>query len=93
MIGGIICPPVDATASTAPASSGEYPIFFIIGMVITPVVATFATADPDIIPISPEEMTAALAGPPAERLETFIPISISSCPRPIVEKKAPKTMK
>ena len=93
MIGGMICPPVEATASTAPASSGAYPIFFIIGIVITPVVATFATADPEIMPIRPEERTAAFAGPPEDLLEAFMPMSISSWPPPISEKKAPNTMK
>ena len=62
-------------------------------MVITPVVATLATADPEIMPIRPEDSTAALAGPPEDLLETFIPMSISSWPPPMVEKKAPKTMK
>ena len=62
-------------------------------MVITPVVATFATAEPEIMPIRPEEMTAAFAGPPEDLLENFMPMSISSWPPPIEEKKAPNTMK
>ena len=33
MIGGIICPPVEAEASTAAANSGLYPVFFIMGTV------------------------------------------------------------
>ena len=64
MIGGIICPPVDATASTAPANWFLYPMRFIIGIVMLPVPATFATALPEIIPNSALDMTATLAGPP-----------------------------
>ncbi|MCZ7565040.1 MAG: hypothetical protein M5U08_15700 [Burkholderiales bacterium] len=37
---------------------------FISGMVITPVLATFATALPEMLPNSPLATTAALAGPP-----------------------------
>ena len=49
-----------------------------MGMVITPVVATLATAEPETMPIRPEEMTAAFAGPPEDLLENFMPTSISS---------------
>ena len=44
--GGKIWPPQEAAASTAPANSGVYPIFFIRGIVKLPVVATLATAEP-----------------------------------------------
>ena len=64
-----------------------------MGMVMTPVVATLATAEPDTMPIRPEEITAALAGPPEDLLENFSPTSISSCPPPHSEKNAPNTMK
>ena len=64
-----------------------------MGMVMTPVVATLATAEPEIMPMRPEEMTAALAGPPEPLLEAFMPMSISSWPPPKAEKNAPKTMK
>ena len=37
MTGGMIWPPVEATASTAPAKAGLYPTFFISGMVKMPV--------------------------------------------------------
>ena len=60
---------------------------------MTPVVATLATAEPEIMPMRPEESTAALAGPPADLLDTFIPMSIRSWPPPMVEKNAPNTMK
>ena len=64
-----------------------------MGMVITPVVATFATAEPEIMPIRPEDRTAAFAGPPEDLLDTFMPMSMSSWPPPMVEKKEPNTMK
>src|SRR5699024_11067958 len=64
IIGGVIIPPVEATASTAPACLGLKPTFFIKGIVKVPVVATLATGDPDNIPINPLETTAVLAGPP-----------------------------
>ena len=51
--GGIICPPVEATASTAPAKTGLNPALFIMGMVMVSVVTTFPTALPLIIPINP----------------------------------------
>ncbi len=58
MTGGIIWPPVEATASTAPAKADGYPRLFISGIVNVPVVTTFATAEPDIVPIAPLERTA-----------------------------------
>jgi len=64
MIGGIICPPVEATASTAPAKTGEYPRLFMRGIVNVPVPTTFATALPDIVPKKALDTTAILAGPP-----------------------------
>ena len=64
MIGGVNMPPVEATASTAPASSGENPFFFIMGMVICPVVATLAATEPDREPKNMLDSTAVLAGPP-----------------------------
>jgi hypothetical protein len=62
--GGSRLPPVDAETSIAPASSPEYPSRRIIGMVIDPVVTTSDTELPEIIPYSPDETTAILAGPP-----------------------------
>jgi hypothetical protein len=64
MIGGMICPPVDAAASMPPASSGLYPSFFMSGMVKAPDVTTFAIALPEMDPMKPDATTAALAGPP-----------------------------
>ena len=93
IIGGISCPPVDATDSKEPASSGEYPAFFISGIVYTPVPATLATAEPETIPISPEHITAAFAGPPVSLLESLRPRSKSTLPPPQPEKKVPNTRK
>ncbi len=64
MIGGMIWPPVEATASTAPANSGLKPVRFIKGMLIWPVTMTLATAEPEIAPNSDELTTATLPGPP-----------------------------
>ena len=46
MIGGISCPPVEDAASTPPAKRPRKPLDFMSGMVITPVEAVLATADP-----------------------------------------------
>lgn len=64
MIGGISDPPVEATASMAPATEGRTPVFFISGMMNVPIVITLATGEPEIIPIRALENTAVLAGPP-----------------------------
>ena len=64
MMGGMICPPVDATASTAPAYSGLYPTFFMRGMVNVPVETTLAMGEPLMLPNSALLTTATLAGPP-----------------------------
>ena len=73
MIGGVKGPPVLATASTAPASSGLKPFCFIMGIVICPVVATLAAGEPDREPNSMDEKTAVLAGPPR-----YLPIQASA---------------
>ena len=64
IMGGINWPPVDALASTAPANGAGKPARFIIGMVMTPVDAVFATALPLMVPVNPEEITATNPGPP-----------------------------
>ncbi len=58
IIGGIICPPVEAAVSTPAAKMGLNPFFFIIGIVIEPVDTVFATALPEIVPIRAELKTA-----------------------------------
>ena len=62
-------------------------------MVRTPVVETFATAEPEIMPISPEEITAAFAGPPTVLLLSFMPQSMRTWPPPVFVKNAPKIIK
>ena len=52
MIGGMICPPVEATASTAAAKCGLKPVRFMSGIEIGPSTITFATALPEIVPKS-----------------------------------------
>ena len=73
--GGIICPPADATHSTAPAYSGAYPTDFIKGIVITPVVATFAEVLPLTVPIRPLAKADTLAG----RLQNLLPVPMQDC--------------
>ena len=53
MIGGISWPPVEAAASTPAANFGGKPARFISGMVMTPVEAVLATAEPEIVPVRP----------------------------------------
>ena len=66
MIGGMSGPPVEAAASTPAANRGVNPARFISGMVITPVVTTLATEEPEIEPIRPEASTATWPGPADE---------------------------
>ena len=65
MIGGMICPPVEATASTPAAKCGGKPERFISGMVIGPSTMTLATALPEMVPNNAEETQDTLPGPPA----------------------------
>ena len=62
--GGISWLPMLAVASTPPANAGLGPKRFISGMVNCPVVTTLATPEPVMVPISAEENTETLAGPP-----------------------------
>ena len=64
IIGGIIWPFTDAATSIAPALTAGNPVFFMIGIVNVPVVTTLAIEDPEIIPVNPEAIIEALAGPP-----------------------------
>ena len=63
--GGMICPPVDAVASTAAANFGLKPTFFMSGIVNEPEVTALATEEPVTVPCMAEATTAAFAGPPA----------------------------
>src|SRR6056297_842615 len=93
MTGGNICPPHDAAASTAPANSALYTIFFISGIVNAPVVTTFATADPFIDPKSPLDTTATFAGPPLPPPAIAIAKSLKKAPIPDFERNEPKSTK
>jgi len=64
MTGGMSCPPVDATASTAAEKRGEKPDRFIIGIVTTPVATMLETATPETDPNMLEAMIEILAAPP-----------------------------
>jgi hypothetical protein len=67
MTGGIRAPPVEVTASMAPATWGSNPVLFIIGMVKIPSTVTLATALPEIVPKRELERTEIFAGPPVSR--------------------------
>ena len=64
MIGGISWPPVDDADSTPAANFGSKPARFINGMVMTPVDAVLAIAEPEMVPVRPEATTATSPGPP-----------------------------
>ena len=89
MIGGMICPPVEAAASTAPANSPLYPVFFISGIVTEPVVTVFPTELPDTIPQRAEEITATLAGPPVEAPARELANWIKNSEIPVASRNAP----
>ena len=82
MIGGISCPTVVAAASTPPAKRPRKPLDFMSGMVITPVEAVLATADPLMVPVKAEDKTATKADPqrilPATTYETSITKSLAT---------------
>ena len=80
IIGGIICPPVEAAASVAPANSGLNPAFFIIGMVKDPVATVFPTELPETVPCSALATTAAFAVPPVKRPVKAKAISLKNFP-------------
>ena len=89
MIGGIICPPVEAEASTAAANSGLYPVFFIMGMVMEPEPTVLATELPEAMPSSAEAMTATFAGPPLAEPATKLAQSMKKLAMPVRSRKAP----
>jgi hypothetical protein len=93
MMGGIKIPPVEATASTAPAKAGGYPLFFIIGIVNEPVEATFAVAAPESIPKNALVITATFAGPPVLCPAMPKAISLKKSPTPEAFRKDANKMK
>ena len=93
MIGGMICPPVEATASTAAAKCGLKPVRFISGIEIGPSTITFATALPEIVPNSEDETTDTLPGPPAVWPVMPSAKSMNSWPVPVRSMKEPNSTK
>ncbi len=93
MMGGMIWPPVEAAASTAPANSGRKPVFFIIGIVTDPVVTVFPTEDPETMPQRAEEMTETLAGPPEYLPAAQFASEMKNWEIPVRSRNAPKRMK
>ena len=93
MMGGMICPPVEAVASTAAAKCGLKPVRFISGMEIGPSTMTLATAEPEMVPNSEEDTTATLPGPPAVWPVMPMAKSMNSCPVPVRSMKAPNSTK
>ncbi len=93
MTGGMICPPMEAVASTAPANSGLKPVRFMSGMVKAPVVTTLAIADPLTIPRRQEEKTATFAGPPLVCPTMLIARSEKKEMIPACSRYAPSRMK
>ncbi len=89
MTGGMIWPPVDAAASTAPAKYGLYPTFFIRGMVKAPVVAVFAMELPFIVPRRPLANMATFAGPPVILPAALRARSLKNCAPPDSLRNAP----
>src|SRR3546814_8527006 len=86
-------PPVEAMASSPPASWGRKPVRFRRGIVKEPVVTTLATDEPEIEPNRAEVITAILAGPPRQRPATAVPRFMKKPPAPERSRKAPKIMK
>ncbi|CAI8364757.1 MAG: Uncharacterised protein [Gammaproteobacteria bacterium] len=90
MIGGINCPPVEAAASIPAAKRPLNPLDFIRGIVITPVDAVFATAEPLIVPVRADDRTATKAAPPLILPATTFDISITKSLAPETTRKPPK---
>ena len=80
MIGGINWPPVLAADSTPAANRAGNPARFIIGIVITPVDTVLAIAEPEMVPVSPDDTTATRPGPPTTRPATTRAIAITKSP-------------
>ena len=91
--GGIICPPVEATASTAAATRFGYPSFSIAGNVTIPVEATLAEAEPEIDPKRADARTETFAPPPFSLPAAATAIFINPLPASPAFKTAPKITK
>jgi hypothetical protein len=93
MMGGMICPPVEATASTPAAKCGLKPVRFISGIEIGPSTMTLATALPEMVPNRLEETTETLPGPPAVWPVMERAKSMKSWPVPVRSMKLPNSTK
>ena len=87
--GGTRLPPVDATASTAPAKTAEYPIFFMIGIFTEPVTMTSAAGLPEIMPNNPLDTTATFDTPPTRRPANSAARLKKKRPPPVSARKLP----
>ena len=92
MTGGMIIPPVPATATTAAENTGLNPASRISGIVNVPVAATLPTALPLIIPIRPLATIETFASPPIVRPARDIAKSLMNRPIPVSVRNAPKRM-
>ena len=82
--GGKMSPPVEATASMAPATWGSILCFIIKGMVSCPVAYTLATATPERDPKAPLATMGTLAAPPLILPNTVRERSIIDFPPPVL---------
>src|SRR5690554_4410026 len=89
----MICPPEEATASTPPARERGYPRRTMEGIVMAPVDATLAEAEPEMEPISAEEITDTLAPPPVRRPATALARFMKPRPASPAFSTAPKITK
>ena len=87
----MICPPVEAVASTAAAKWGRKPLRFMSGIVIGPSTITFATALPETVPNRLELTTDTLPGPPAVWPVSESAKSMKRLPTPLFSMKAPNS--
>jgi len=90
--GGMICPIVDAEASTPAAKCAGYPVRFIRGIVNDPVVTVLATELPEIMPKNVLETTAAFAGPPRAHPVRAKAMSVKNSPAPVLRSSVPYRM-
>ena len=93
MTGGMIWPPIEEVASTAPAKAGLKPKRFISGMVNWPLATTLATPEPEMVPISADDSTQTCAGPPRQEPTRPSATSLNSAIMPARSRKAANTTK
>ena len=91
--GGMSWPPVEAQASTAAASRGGKPCFFMSGMVTMPVATMFDTTIPDTEPKRLDERIEILAEPPRKRPMRASATSLKNSPPPAFIRIWPKKTK